>query len=84
MKIEVKELFTIINPKEGYRISNLDKTEMYEGSLYLGKHDVPENYIEVINAEYEEWKIAKELELKAKEEAYRKAYEEPYEELREV
>ena len=70
MKIEVKELFTVITPEEGCKISNLDKTEMYEGSLYLGKYDTPENYIEVTNTEYEEWKIAKELELKAEEESH--------------
>ena len=67
MKIEIKKSITIITPEEGYKISNLDKTDMYEGSLYLGKYDAPENYIEVTNTEYEEWVLAKELELKAEE-----------------
>lgn len=63
MKIEVKEFFTVITPEEGYKFSNLDKSEMYEGSIYLGKYDSPDNYVEVTLTEYEEWKVAKDQEI---------------------
>ena len=61
MKIETKKTFTIIIPEEGYHLSNIDKTEMYEGFIYLGKYDSPDNYIEVTNEEYEEWKRLQEV-----------------------
>ena len=51
-------------PAEGYHLSNTDKTEMYEGFICLGKYDVPENYIEVSDSEYEEWKRLKAEKIK--------------------
>lgn len=57
MTIEQKTNFIKLTPEEGYHLSNTDKSEMYEGSIYLGKYDLPENYIEVPNEEYDEWKI---------------------------
>ena len=57
MTIEQKTNFIKLTPEEGYYLSNTDKSEMYEGSIYLGKYDLPENYIEVPNEEYDEWKI---------------------------
>lgn len=56
MRIENTDLFTIIHPDEGHKLSNLDKTEMCEGSVYLGIYDSPENYIEVTIEEYNEWR----------------------------
>ena len=54
MRIENTKLFTIIHPDEGYKLSNLDKTDMYEGAIYLGIYDSTENYIEVTIEEYNE------------------------------
>ena len=60
MRIEQKTNYIELIPEEGYHLSNKDKTEMYEGFIYLGKYDSPDNYIEVTNEEYEEWKIQQE------------------------
>ena len=60
MKIEQKTNYIELIPEEGYHLSNKDKTEMYEGFIYLGKYDSPDNYIEVTNEEYEEWKRQQE------------------------
>ena len=79
MTIEQKINFIKLTPEKGFRISKADRSEMYEGFIYLGKYDVPENYIEVIAEEYEVWKQlkAEELErLQAEEEAQRLADEE--------
>ena len=64
MIIEQKTNFIKLTPAEGYHISKADRSDMYEGFIYLGKYDVPENYIEVIAEEYEEWKRLKEEEWK--------------------
>lgn len=55
MRVEKTDLFTIIHPDEGYKLSNLDKTEMCEGSVYLGIYDSPDNYTEVTIEEYNNW-----------------------------
>lgn len=55
MRIETTNLFTVVSPEDGYKLSKADKSEMYDGSIYLGKYDTPNNYIEVTIAEYEEW-----------------------------
>lgn len=51
---------------------------MYEGFIYLGKYDLPENYIEVIAEEYEVWKRlkAEEAQRQQEEEEKRLAEEE--------
>ena len=67
MTIEQKTNYTIMIPAEGYHFSNTDKTEMYEGFICLGKYDLPENYIEVPNEEYEAWKRLKAEEIKKEE-----------------
>ena len=64
MTIEQKTNFIKLTPEEGFHISKADRSEMYEGFIYLGKYDAPENYIEVIAEEYEEWKRLKAEELK--------------------
>ena len=79
MTIEQKINFIKLTPEKGFRISKADRSDMYEGFIYLGKYDLPENYIEVIDEEYEVWKQlkAEELErLQAEEEAQRLADEE--------
>ena len=79
MTIEQKINFIKLTPEKGFHISKTDRSEMYEGFIYLGKYDLPENYIEVIDEEYEAWKQlkAEELErLQAEEEAQRLADEE--------
>ena len=79
MTIEQKTNFIKLTPAEGFHISKADRSDMYEGFIYLGKYDLPENYIEVIAEEYEVWKRlkAEELErLQAEEEAQRLADEE--------
>ena len=60
MIIEQKTNYIELIPEEGYHLSNKDKTEMYEGFIYLGKYDSANNYIEVTNEEYEEWKRQQE------------------------
>lgn len=62
MKIQKNDYFTYITPDINKHFSNLDKTEMYEGTLYLGKNDSPENYIEVTEEEYQAYLKAKEEE----------------------
>ena len=71
MIIEQKTNFIKLTPEEGFHISKADRSNMYEGFIYLGKYDAPENYIEVTNEEYEEWK-----RLKAEEEEKRLQEEE--------
>lgn len=55
MKINQTKIFTVITPEDGFKLSTLDKSQMYEGEIYLGKYDSADNYIEVTVAEYEEW-----------------------------
>ena len=61
MKTEQKTNYIELIPEEGYHLSNKYKSEMYEGFIYLGKYDSPDNYIEVTNEEYEEWKKLQEV-----------------------
>ena len=60
MKIEQKTNYIELIPDEGCHLSNKEKTEMYEGFIYLGKYDSVDNYIEVTNEEYEDWKRQQE------------------------
>ena len=79
MTIEQKTNYIKLTPTPSFHISKADRSEMYEGFIYLGKYDAPENYIEVIAEEYEVWKRLKEEELKRlqeEEEARRLADEE--------
>lgn len=71
MIIEQKTNYIKLTPEKGFHISKADRSEMYEGFIYLGKYDAPENYIEVIAEEYEVWK-----QLKAEEDAKRQQEEE--------
>ena len=64
MIIEQKTNFIKLTPEEGFHISKADRSDMYEGFIYLGKYDLPENYIEISAEEYEVWKLLKEEELK--------------------
>ena len=64
MIIEQKTNYIELTPEKGYHLSNIDKSEMYEGYICLGKYDSPENYIEVTNEEYDEWKRLQEEESK--------------------
>lgn len=77
MIIEQKTNYIKLTPEKGFHISKADRSEMYEGFIYLGKYDLPENYIEVIDEEYEAWK-----RLKA-EEAQRQQEEEEAQRLQE-
>lgn len=61
MIIEEKTNYIKITPSEGFHLSNINKTEMYEGFIYLGKYDLPKNYIEVTKEDYEEWKRQQEV-----------------------
>ena len=79
MIIEQKTNFIKLTPEKSFHISKADRSEMYEGFIYLGKYDLPENYIEVIAEEYEVWKRLKAEEaqrLQEEEEAQRLADEE--------
>ena len=78
MIIEQKTNYIKLTPEEGFHISKADRSDMYEGFIYLGKYDAPENYIEVIAEEYEAWKRLKEEEAQQlqEEEAQRLADEE--------
>lgn len=46
-----------IKSKEGYVFANLDKSEVYDNVIVLGKYDSEENYIQI---PIEEAKILKE------------------------
>lgn len=61
MRIEQKTNYIELIPEEGYHLSNKDKTEMYEGFIYLGKYDSANNYIEVTKEDYKEWKQLQEV-----------------------
>lgn len=79
MTIEQKTNYIKLTPAPSFHISKADRSEMYEGFIYLGKYDAPENYIEVIAEEYEEWKRLKaeeELRQQQEEEAQRQQEEE--------
>ena len=78
MIIEQKTNYIKLTPEEGFHISKADRSDMYEGFIYLGKYDLPENYIEVIAEEYEAWKRLKEEEAQRlqEEEAQRLQAEE--------
>ena len=78
MIIEQKTNYIKLTPEKGFHISKADRSDMYEGFIYLGKYDAPENYIEVIAEEYEAWKRLKEEEAQRlqKEEAQRLQKEE--------
>lgn len=60
MKIVEKNGLRVLTPNVGYRIINKERTEVYDGVVYLGKLDSIDNYISVTNAEAEELK--KELD----------------------
>ena len=64
MTIEQKTNYIKLTPTPGFHLSKADRSEMYEGFIYLGKYDLPENYIEVSAEEYEEWKQLQEEEWK--------------------
>ena len=68
MVIEQKTNFIKLTPTPGFHISKADRSEMYEGFIYLGKYDAPENYIEVIAEEYEAWKRLKAEEAQRQQE----------------
>ena len=78
MIIEQKTNYIKLTPEEGFHISKADRSDMYEGFIYLGKYDLPENYIEVIAEEYEAWKRlkAEEAQRLQEEEAQRLQEEE--------
>ena len=79
MIIEQKTNYIKLTPTPGFHISKADRSDMYEGFIYLGKYDLPENYIEVIAEEYEAWKRLKAEEAQRQqeeEEAQRLADEE--------
>ena len=78
MTIEQKTNFIKLTPEKGFHISKADRSDMYEGFIYLGKYDLPENYIEVIAEEYEAWKRlkAEEAQRLQEEEAQRLQEEE--------
>lgn len=76
MTIEQKTNYIKLTPTPGFHISKADRSDMYEGFIYLGKYDLPENYIEVIAEEYEAWKRLKEEELKRLQEEAQQLQEE--------
>ena len=80
MRIEQKTNYIKLTPEEGFHISKADRSDMYEGFIYLGKYELPENYIEVTNEEYEEWKRLKEEELERLQEEESKRLQEEEEE----
>ena len=78
MTIEQKTNYIKLTPTPGFHISKANRSDMYEGFIYLGKYDLPENYIEVIAEEYEAWKRlkAEEAQRLQEEEAQRLQEEE--------
>lgn len=49
--------------KTGY-VRNIETNECYEGIIFLGKFDKPENYESITKEEYEEFLKSKEIELR--------------------
>ena len=44
-----------LKPSEGMHLKNIHTGDIYEGTIYLGIYDSPDNYIEVTEEEYQEW-----------------------------
>ena len=76
MIIEQKTNYIKLTPEKGFHISKADRSDMYEGFIYLGKYDLPENYIEVIAEEYEAWKRLKAEEAQRLQEEAQRLQEE--------
>lgn len=54
-------------PSEGMHWKkNVENGDIYEGTIYLGIYDSPENYVEVTEEEYQEYLTNKENEAKLK------------------
>ena len=50
-----------ITPSKNKHFKNINTGDIYEGEVYLGIYDSPENYIEVTEEEYQEW-LNREIE----------------------
>lgn len=44
-----------LKPSEGMHLKNIHTGDIYEGTIYLGIYDSPDNYVEVTEEEYQEW-----------------------------
>ena len=44
-----------LTPSENMHLKNINTGDIYEGAIYLGIYDSPDNYVEVTEEEYQEW-----------------------------
>lgn len=56
MKAEKYDLFIKLIPDQTGYLSTLDRTAMFDSDIYLSFIDSPDNYIEVTEEEYLEFK----------------------------
>ena len=54
MTTKTQTLITLI-PSEGMRIKHNDSGQIYEGTVFLGCEDDSNKYVEVTEAEYQEY-----------------------------
>lgn len=66
MYIEEKNGLRILVPMKNYRICTKDKTQVFDGKVYLGKNDTMENYIAL--TENEALELQQKLENESLEE----------------
>ena len=68
--VETKKI-RVLKPRESKFLANKEKTEVYEGFVYLSKSDNPNNYVEVDENEKNEI-LKKQEEERKREEFERK------------
>lgn len=50
-------------PNKNKHFKNINTGDIFEGTIYLGKYDSEDNYVEVTEEEYQQYLIDKEKEL---------------------
>lgn len=53
-------------PNANMHLKNINTGDIFEGTIYLGKYDSEDNYVEVTEEEYQQYLIDKEKELEEK------------------
>lgn len=49
-------------PNKNKHLKNINTGDIFEGTIYLGKYDSEDNYVEVTEEEYQQYLIDKEKE----------------------
>lgn len=53
MKLTTKGVLRILEPAQGMHLKSKSRNDIYEGKIYLGVNDSPDNYTEVTEEEYQ-------------------------------